>query len=149
MTSCTTRTTSQRFQFTSVSTLDVINAIGSLNNKPCWIDRIPNTLYKSCTGIIARHLAHIFNASLSGRIHPQSLKIAKVKPMYKKRNHNDLSNYRPISILPTTGKVFEKIIHDQLSTYLDLHKLLSPNQFGFRRKVSTEQANLTILEEIY
>ena len=138
-----------RFQFIPISTLDVINAIGSLNNKPCGIDSIPNTFYKSCSGLIARHLAHIFNTSLSGEIYPQSLKIARVKPIYKKGDLNDLSNYRPISILPTIGKVFEKIIHDQLSTYLDLHKLLSPNQFGFRKEVSTEQANLTILEEIY
>ena len=51
-----------------------------------------------------------------------------------------MDNYRPISILPVLSKVFERIVHNQLYTYLEENNLLSHCQFGFRRKSSTEHA---------
>ena len=51
-----------------------------------------------------------------------------------------MDNYRPISVLPVLSKVFERIVHNQLYTYLEEHNLLSDCQFGFRRRSSTEHA---------
>ena len=56
----------------------------------------------------------------------------------------ELTNYRPISVLPTISKIFEKAVHNQVHTYLNKHSLLSERQSGFRPVHST----LTCLTEI-
>ncbi len=50
-------------------------------------------------------------------IFPDKLKIAKVLPLFKKDDENLFTNYRPISLLPTISKVFEKVIFKQLHQY--------------------------------
>ena len=78
----------------------------------------------------------IFNQSLQTGIFPDKLNIAKVIPIYKKRSLNDISNYRPISLLPSISKFFEKLIFIQLGTYLNEHKLLHDSQYGFSERSS-------------
>ena len=50
-------------------------------------------------------------------IFPNHLKIAKVTLIYKKDDKKIITNYRPISVLPVVSKVFETVIHDELSDY--------------------------------
>ena len=71
---------------------------------------------------------------------PNSLKFAKVVPVFKKGNANDLTNYRPIAILPLFAKILEKIIHERLYTFLQVNNVLTDAQFGFRKKISTALA---------
>ena len=76
------------------------------------------------------------------------LKIAKVTPIYKKGDKRIFGNYRPISILPTITKVLERIVYDQLSSYLKENKLLFDHQYGFRSKHSTKFAVLELIDRI-
>ena len=76
----------------------------------------------------------IFNQSLATGIFPSDWKMAKVSPIFIK---SDLNNYRPISVIPTLAKIFEKIICDQLYQYLDENGLLNSGQSGFRSLHST------------
>ena len=69
---------------------------------------------------------------------PDSCKIAKLKPIYKKGSLTEASNYRPISLLPLISKVIEKVIHDQTSTFLNSRNLLYNYQSGFRKNHSTD-----------
>ena len=62
---------------------------------------------------------------------PQSLKLADVTPVYKKSDQNLVLNYRPINVLPTMSKVFERLMHHQVSEYIDKH--LSPFLCGHRK----------------
>ena len=66
-----------------------------------------------------------------GCIFPDSLKKARVPPMGDKYN---LSNYRPISVLPVFTKVFEKVAYTQLYDYLENNSSLHKQQYGFRAK---------------
>jgi len=59
----------------------------------------------------------LVNQSLTTGIFPQDLKIAKIRPVYKKNDDTLLDNYRPISILPSISKVFEKVIHSQINEH--------------------------------
>ena len=61
---------------------------------------------------------------LKSGIYPDSLKISKIVPLYKKDDDTNLSNYRPISLLPSISKTFDKVILEQLSTYLDNNNLI-------------------------
>ena len=61
---------------------------------------------------------------------------------------SEADNYRPISVLPVLNKVFEKIIHNQLVDFLDLHNIISKQQFGFRKKHSTSHAISSLYEKL-
>ena len=76
---------------------------------------------------------------------PQSLKLADVTPVYKKSDPTLVSNYRPISVLPTMSKVFERLMHHQVSEYIDKH--LSPFLCGYRKGFNTQTALLSLLEK--
>ena len=68
------------------------------------------------------------------------MKLGKITPIHKKDPKNDISNYRPVSTLPIFGKIFEKIIHDRLFSFVTEPRILSDTQFGFRKKYSTSHA---------
>ena len=59
-----------------------------------------------------------------------------------------MSNYRPISLLPTLSKVFEKVVYNRLNGYLEKFNILVPSQFGFRKKSTTCMAILDLVEKI-
>ena len=90
----------------------------------------------------------MINQSFVSGIFPDKLKIAKVVPLYKKNEKNKIENYRPVSLLPSVSKVFERIIHDQLNEYFSSLKLFYKSQYGFRHSHSTELATLELIELI-
>ena len=81
-------------------------------------------------------------------IYPENFKIAKITPIHKKGDKNVISNYRPISLLPTLSKVFERVIHKQLYSYFNNENLLAEQQYGFRAKHSTELAAIKLVDFI-
>ena len=78
----------------------------------------------------------------------QQLKTAKIIPVYKKGDPLDCKNYRPISLLSNLGKLTEKLIHSRVNIFLENQKYFYKNQFGFRKKHSTNHALITITEKI-
>ena len=95
--------------------MEVISAINNLENKTSYgCDGISNKLLKLIKNEISKPITIIVNQCLTTEIFPTAFKIAKVKPIYKKGNKSDLNNYRPISLLPTISKIFERVIHTQL-----------------------------------
>ena len=69
-------------------------------------------------------------------------------PLYKKGNINSITNYLPISLLPTLSKVFERVIFNQLYMYLDHNNLLSEQQYGFHANHSAELAGIKLADYI-
>ena len=67
-------------------------------------------------------------------------------PIFKKNDKHTFENYRPISILPSISKIFEKIVFNQLFTYFSENNYLDSNQYGFRNLHSTEHAVLEIVD---
>jgi hypothetical protein len=94
-------------------------------------------------------LQTLFNRSLHEGIFPQKLKIAKIKPLYKKKEKDLMANYRPISLLPAISKILEKLIHKRIYSFLNHQQILSDRQFGFRPKLSTSDAICTFLTDTY
>jgi len=93
-------------------------------------------------------LTFICNKILITGVFPERMKFSEVKPLYKKGNTMDLSNYRPISLVTSFTNIFEKIIYDRLYCYLINNNILVKEQFGFREKLSTETATYAFLHKI-
>ena len=79
---------------------------------------------------------------------PNKLKVAKVIPLFKKGDSTLLTNYRPISLLPSLSKIFEKVIYQQLYAYFENLNLFFKGQYGFRKGHSTEMAYLELVDRI-
>ena len=75
--------------------------------------------------------------------------MANVIPVYKNKERNFITNYRPVSLLPIFGKLFEKIIFDSLYPYIFNNKFISDKKSGYRRGDSTVKQLLSITHEIY
>ena len=105
------------------------------------------TIKKTILGILTP-LTHICNLSFQSGTIPDKMKIAKVIPIYKSGHHQDLGNYRPISILPQFSKILEKLFLNRLISYIEKQQILVKNQFGFRKKHSTESALVTLIETV-
>ena len=80
---------------------------------------------------------------------PESTKISKVIPLFKKGDIHDLSNYRPISLLSTFSKILERLMYNRLFTFLHKHSIIFSEQFGFRKCYSTESALLFASQLLY
>jgi hypothetical protein len=76
------------------------------------------------------------------------MKIAKVRPIQKKGGKQEVSNYRPISILPVFSKTLEIVIYKIVVTFLNKHNMISEVQNGFREKKSINTATQTFTEDI-
>ena len=81
-------------------------------------------------------------------IFPDELKIARVIPLYKSGDKSDITNYRPISLLPVLSKIFEKLIHSRLTKFFNDNNVIYNKQFGFRKKHSTIHALNTAVTQI-
>ena len=89
------------------------------------MDEISNNILKALKNEIAAPLTVIINQMLYTGIFPDALKVSKVIALYKKKNDKQLfSNSRPISLLPSISKIFEKVILMQLTEYLDNNNIL-------------------------
>ena len=81
-------------------------------------------------------------------IFPEQLKISKVLPLHKANDKMSLTNYRPIALLPSISKIFECVLLEQLTNHFTDNNLLSPQQYGFRTKHSTELAALNLVDHL-
>ena len=97
-------------------------------------------MIKLSSPYIISPLTYICNAALNSGVFPDRLKYAIVKPIHKKGSKQDISNYRPISLLTSFSKIFEKIIYNRLCTHVEMNSILVQEQFGFRTQHLTEQA---------
>jgi hypothetical protein len=131
------------------STYEINKIIESLKPKgSCGYDEIPLRILKLSAPCILSPLTFICNYSLSTGVFPERLKYAQVRPLYKKGDRQIISNYRPISLLTSFSKIFERLIFTRLLNHLDTNGILAKEQYGFRINSSTENAAYDLFNEI-
>ena len=118
-------------------------------SKSSGITTLSSKLLKDSFQVLDNKLTFLFNFSIREAIFPDKWKNALVIPIPKTGNSRKAENYRPISLLPLPGFFLEKLIHTQLSFYLEENELLSNSQFGFRKQRSTAHAVSQLLIQIY
>ena len=81
-------------------------------------------------------------------IYPSKLKGAKVIPVYKTGDRSEPGNYRPISVLSVFNRLFERLMHKRLTSFIEKKKILYNAQYGFRANCSTQHVILDIVNRI-
>ena len=133
------------FSFSDITPTDFQNEISQLDPKKAGVEMdIPIKMLKTSSDISSKFLSDIYNESKNSQNFPLSLKLSNVIPIHKANEKTLSKNYRPVSLLPITSKLFEKIMYKQIIAHID--KFLSPYLFGFRKGHSTEQCLLKMLE---
>ena len=135
--------TNKRFEFHPTTPNHVLSLLNTLDkSKAAGLGDISARLIRECADLICSPLCVIFNQSLRLGIFPDDWKNARVTPLFKKGEQNDLNNYRPISVISVVAKVFERIPYGQLYTYLADNDFIYKYQSGFRTIHSTVTALL-------
>lgn len=137
------------FYFYPASQEEIESIINSLQNKySSGKDDVPTAVIKNVKTHLSKILTHLINSSFVSGIFPEQLKVAKVVPIFKRGDPNNIDNYRPVSLLPSFSKIYEKAVYTRLSTYLDKHGLFDDFQHGFRSGKSVTTAAVAFIESI-
>ena len=137
------------FELQQVTFNEVRDAVARLKNtKAKDVYGINVKILKTVINVILIPLTKLINLCLKSSTFPTSLKLAKVTPVYKKGSRLDPSNYRPISVLPLIGKVFERLLYNQISAYFETNNLFQSCQYGFRNNRSTTLAVTSLCQHV-
>ena len=117
-------------------------------NKAHGHDMISIRMIKLCGISICKPLEIIFQNCLRSGKFPSEWKKANVVPTFKKGDKQCIKNYRPVSLLPVCGKVFERLLYNKMFSFFSENDLISPKQSGFRPGDSCTNQLLSIAHEI-
>ena len=139
------------FVFTNLTSAQIEKELLSLNEVPGLdVLNMDRRLLRLCATIIAPSLSYIFNQSLVDGVVPTDFKLARVTPVYKNGEDCDISNhsdYRPISVICHIAKIFERLVKNQLLTFLNANDLLSHDQSGYLKDHSTQTSLHRVIED--
>ena len=125
-----------------VDASEVYEVIKSFKNKSTRDTKICSLKLASKSFTFTSIVASIINKSFQDGIFPEQMKIARVTPIHKEGAKTVVGNYRPISILSSFSKIYEKLMHKRLSSFLESNDSIYENQYGFRSGRSCEHALL-------
>ena len=131
------------FEFSLVTTEEIIKEIKKLDSKKSTTG-INIAILKDNVDICAPILTEIFNDCIKNGVFADELKLADISPIFKSIDSTAKKNYRPISILNSISKLFEKLIQRQLSPFFDNN--LSQHLCGYRKGYTTQYALLKLIE---
>jgi len=123
------------------------NAVASMNKKKApGEDGITGEVYKSAFEVLSRFITALYNCCLRSGILPKRWKTAKLIPIVKpgRVNSDDISKFRPISLLNTGGKVLDKLLINRIDYHVFTHDIMNKNQFGITPQWSTTDAAMAV-----
>ena len=134
----------------SIATDDEISKIitNMKSTKSRGTDCITSQIIKANMRVLVTPICHLVNLSLTTGCFPSHLKQAVIFPIFKGGARDDCGCYRPISLLNSLSKIFEKVVKQRLIAFLEDNNLLTPMQFGFRSARGTQDAIAAVTEKI-
>ena len=129
------------FRLTSVHPDQVADIISSLSNTTAFgLDQIDTSIIKLIKNEVLPAVTHMINLSITSRKFPSTWKKSKIIPLHKKDDLLDPKNYRPVAIVRILSKILERIVFNQLISYLNENNLLHPNHHAYRAEHNTSTA---------
>lgn len=117
-------------------------------NKSPGCDNITPKMLLVRKAAVSEEITNIFNKMIEEMRYPNVLKVHKIMPIPKGIRSNKVENYRPISVLSIVDKILEKVLFEQLSSYLEINNILFDRQFGFKKGTGTEEAVVNVVEYV-
>ena len=140
------RVQGQSFKFSNVTKEDLLREINFLNpNKANTSNSIPVKNLKENIDVTGHTLHRIINNDITNSNFPDKLKLAEISPLQKDSDIMNKSKYKPISILPSISKLYERIMERQISSFIE--KNLYIYMCGYRKGFSTQFALLKLMEK--
>ena len=137
------------FNLATVSENTILNILKITNvSKVAGLDNLSGRFFKDGAEVLGKPITDLCSFSITSGKFPDSCKIPKLKPIYKKGSLTGASNYRPIFLFPLISKVIEKVIHNETSAFLNFRHLLYNCQYGFRKNHSTDYCLSFLNDEI-
>ena len=138
---------SERFSFKMVNESEIKDLLKNLDiKKASGIDTIPPKLVKLSADFLTPLLTKAINTSIAQNVFPENTKTASVIPLDKgKPNKNEISNFRPVSVLNTFSKIYERVIKDQI--VCGMEKYFSPFLSAYRKNYSSQNILISLTEE--
>ena len=128
---------------------ELYSVIDSLDdNKAAGPGEISIRLIKSCKLAIGVHLQFALNECIKEKVFPTKMKLAYVTPIFKKGDKLDSTNDQPISVTPSFAKIFERLHLTQMMEFIDKHKIINKEKFGFQKKKSATDVVLELVETV-
>ena len=138
-------TSSVKFDFWEVATEDVAVQIKKLNSsKASPINSIPARILKENSDVFYAVFQNLYNYGLSKGIFSKELKAGDISSLFKKEDAFMKKNYRPITVLPSVSKIYERMMQDQMLPFVQ--SFLSPLLCGFREGYGTQHKLLHFVE---
>lgn len=117
-----------------VSEEDVYNVLGQLNTrKGPGLDFIRAKELKNHRDILYPLITFLINSIIRQKTIPNAMKTAMVRPIFKAGKKTDITNYRPISIMPSLEKVFEEILCCRLNDFIKKFEIIDNRQYGYQK----------------
>ena len=130
--------------------IEIIKLCKDINiNKSSSINHLSSEIIRDAFLAVPLKVVELFNLSFNICEIPDEWKIAKVTPIPKSGNSKDVSNLRPVSILPLPSKLIEKIVHNRIYNHCNNNKLLDERQGGFRPNHSTISTTSFFINDLY
>lgn len=136
------------FRFITTDYINIQRCINKIKTNSTGLDGISVKMLLIISTYLINHITFIINSSITSSTFPSSWKHSTILPLAKIANPTEISQLRPISILPTMSKILEMIMHQQISEYVLAHKIIPPIQSGFRPNHSTATALTHITDDI-
>lgn len=136
------------FEFDCVSDEEVHIALMQITTNAIGEDGIPAVFLKLLCPFIIPFITFVINGCLTKSYFPTQWKVANVRPIPKESNPSSVSDFRPISILPSLSKVLERVMKEQMQMFVGNNNLLCSMQSGFRSGHSTNTAMMKVINDI-
>ena len=137
------------FYFYPTTPDEIIKIIESFSkNKSSGPNSLPTLILKNCADALSFPISYLVDFSFTTGDFLNLCKTAKVVSLFKKGDPLDCSNYRPLSLLFTFSKIFQKFVYKRVFSFLEKNNLIFKHQFGFRTGYSANHTIVNLVESI-